>query len=139
MFKFLALALLVSGFGVASFATATESVQVTVRGVLHEDKNGFFCQVNGIVYDIAVNDESRAEMHKFYSDLKGDLVTITGSLHVQVVKEGKPYMIVSTNEIVRLKGERVEVVRVEEQRPVVREYYVERQGGIDLPLVRIRW
>jgi hypothetical protein len=49
-------------------------------------------------------------------------------------------MIIYTNDITRLKGERIKVARVEtEERPVVREVYVERRSGIDLPLVHIHW
>jgi hypothetical protein len=68
------------------------------------------------------------------------MVKVVGELHVQEVKDGKSYMIIYTNDITRLKGERIKVARVEtEERPVVREVYVERRSGIDLPLVHIHW
>jgi len=143
MFRLLVAVMFVSAIGAGAVASAaeTETVQINVRGVLHEDKNGFFFQIDGIVYDIAVNDNNKADMHKFFSGLEGDMVTVSGELHVQEVKGGKPYMIVYTNEITRLKGERVRVInRTEvEERPIVREYYVERRSGIDLPLVHIHW
>ena len=142
--KILSLVLLVSGLGAASAATApapdAQNVQVTIKGVLHEDKNGFFFQIDGMIYDIAVNDQNKADMHKFYTGLEGDTVKVTGELHVQEVKDGKSYMVVYTNDIARLKGERVVVTRVEtEERPVVREYYVEHRNGINLPFVHIGW
>jgi hypothetical protein len=140
MIKCLSVALLLSSLGVASIASDTQSVEVSVKGVLHEDKNGFFFQIDGMVYDIAVNSENKADMHKFFSGLEGDMVKVVGELHVQEVKDGKSYMIIYTNDITRLKGERIKVARVEtEERPVVREVYVERRSGIDLPLVHIHW
>lgn len=141
MMKTLSVALLLSALGSAAIASEAQSVQVTVKGILHQDTHGFFFQIDGTVYDIAVNNENKADMHKFYSGLEGDMVRVSGLLHVQAAKDGKPYMVVYTNDITRLKGERVRVVtRVEtEERPVVREYYMERRGGIDLPFVNIHW
>lgn len=141
MFKLLSVAVLVLGFGATAFAVEAQSVQVTVKGVLHEDKNGFFFQIDGMVYDIAVNVENKTDMHKFFAGLEGDMVRVTGALQHQEVKDGKSYMVVYTNDITRLKGERVVVSRVEtEQHPVVvREYYVEHRKGIDLPFVHIGW
>ena len=140
MIKVLSVALLLSSFGVAAIASDTQSVEVSVKGVLHEDKNGFFFQIDGMTYDIAVNAENKADMHKFFSGLEGDMVKVVGELHVQEVKDGKTYMIIYTNDITRLKGERIKVVHVEtEERPVVREVYVEHRSGIDLPLVHIHW
>jgi hypothetical protein len=137
MNKTMPLVVLLLCFGSVSFAEEPQSAMVTVRGILHEDKHGFFFQIEGTVYDIAVNDANKFDVHKFYTSLEGDMVTVSGVLHVQEVKGGKPYLVVATNEIARLKGERV---RVEvERRPVVREYYVDRRPGIDLPLVHIRW
>ena len=139
----LTVALALSSIGAAAAATApdAQNVQATVKGVLHEDKNGFFFQVDGMIYDIAVNDENKTDMHKFYTGLEGDTVKVNGELHVQEVKDGKPYMIIYTNDITRLKGEKVKVVtRVEtEEHPVVREYYVEHRSGINLPFVHINW
>ncbi|HEY3319256.1 MAG TPA: hypothetical protein VGP72_02125 [Planctomycetota bacterium] len=140
------------GLGVSAFAAAEaekEAATVTVKGVLQEDKNGFFVTVDNVVYDIRINDESKADMHKFYTGLEGDLVKVTGKLHVEEVADKKPYMVLYSNEITRLKGEKVVVVQqpvvveqpvVVQPRVVVREVYVEHpRSHIDVPFVHIRW
>jgi hypothetical protein len=141
MIKILAAVLLAAGFASGVFAEENQNIQVTIKGVLHEDKNGFFFQIDGMVYDIVFNARNKGDMHKFYADLKGDTVKVSGELHIQEVKDKKPYMIVYTNEIARVKGDETKVItRVETvERPVVREYYVEHRPGVDLPFVHIHW
>jgi hypothetical protein len=131
--------LLAVGLGISAFAArAAEGDKVTVRGILQEDKNGFFIKADDVIYDVRINEASKAEMHKFYTALDGDMVKVTGLLHVEEVADKKPYLVLFTNEIARLKGERP--VAVVEQPVVVREVYVERpRSGIDVPFVHIGW
>lgn len=142
MVKYVCAVLLVLGMGSAAFAADPQNVQVTIKGILHEDKNGFFFKIEGAIYDISFNDENKADMHKFFTALEGDMVKVSGELHVQEVKDGKPFFTIYTNDIARLKGERVKVVSREtvvEEPVVTREYYVEHPHGINLPLVHINW
>jgi hypothetical protein len=134
-------AVLAIGLGTSIFAGAVEaeSVVVTIRGVLEEDKNGFFITVDGGVYDISVNDESKADMHKFYTTLEGDMVKVVGSLHVYATSNGKSAMTVFSNDITRLKGEKIVRAAAPSETIVVREHYVERPRGINLPFVHINW
>ena len=140
MFKLLSIALLVSVFGGATMAADGQNVQATVTGVLHVDNHGFFFQIDGMVYDIYVNDDNRADMHKFYDGLGGDMATVSGELHVQDVKDGKSYMVLYSNNVSRLRvASAVGVAHVEPVQPVVvvREHYVEHRSGINLPFVHI--
>ena len=141
---FVLAAVLAVGFGVSALAaTDKEGATVTVKGILQEDKNGFFVTVDGVIYDIRINEQSKADMHKFYTGLEGDLVKVAGVLHVEEVADKKPYLVLYTNDITRLKGEKVVVVEhpVVVQRPVVvREVYVEHpHSHIDVPFVHIGW
>ncbi|HEY3319201.1 MAG TPA: hypothetical protein VGP72_01845 [Planctomycetota bacterium] len=131
-------AVLALGLGGTAFAATEankEDSTITVKGILQEDKNGFFLSADGVIYDVRINNESKADMHKFYTGLEGDLVEVSGVLHTEVA-DNKPYMILYSNDITRLKGERVPVA----QRPV-REVYVEHphSSGIDVPFVHIHW
>ncbi len=132
---------LMGGAFMGAAVEVPQSVQVTIKGFLHEDKNGFFFKIDGVVYDISFHDDNKADMQKFYTGLQGDLVKVSGDLHVQEVKDGKPYLVVYTNDIARLKNETKVVVRegVVERPVVVREYYVEHPRGINLPFVHINW
>lgn len=127
--------------GVGSFIQAAEpeSAIVTLKGVLQQDKNGFFIKIDGTFYDITIGDESKADMQKFYTGLEGDMVRVVGALHVQDVPNGKPYIVVYTNDISRLKGERVVRTTTAPETVIVREHYVERERGIHLPGVHINW
>ena len=138
--KYALIAVLALCAGAGFAVEQPESVQVAVKGVLHEDKNGFFFKIDNTVYDISVNAQNKDDMHKFFASLEGDMVKVSGQLHVQEVKNGQPYLIVYTNDITRLKGERIVTrERVVEERPIVREYYVEHHDRIDLPFVHIGW
>lgn len=141
MIKHIAAAVLVAVLGGVAYSSESASISVTVKGILNEDKHGFFFEIDGMIYDIAVNDKNKDDVHKFYTDLGGDWVTVSGGLHYQEVKDGKSYMVIYTSEIARLKADRVRAATApqEPERVIVREHYVERQGGIDLPLVHIRW
>ena len=137
MNKILLAAVLALGIGSSLMAAEGESAIVTLKGVLQQDKNGFFIKIDGTFYDISIGDESKADMQKFYTGLEGDMVRVMGALHVQDVPNGKPYIVVYTNDITRLKGERI--VRTEPEAVIVREHYVERPRGIHLPGVHINW
>ena len=118
---------------------ATGNVEVTVKGVMQEDKAGMFIVADGQYYDLAFSDDSSADMKKFRSSLNGDMVRVKGNLLVEKSKEGKTRLIVQANEVARLRGERAPEVRYEtrviEDHPV----YVEHEHGIHLPGVHINW
>ncbi len=127
--------------GTTAFA-AQESgnVEVSVKGIMQEDKGGMFIVADGEYYDLVFGDDSSADMKKFHSGLEGDLVRVKGFLIVEKSKEGKVRLVVLANDVARLRGERAVVkveARVIEERPV----YVERERsrGIRLPGVRINW
>jgi hypothetical protein len=137
---------LVLGFGAtAIMAAEPEGTKVTVKGILQEDKNGFFLKAgDGMVYDIRINDESKADMHKFYTGLEGDMVKVSGVLFTEETADKKPYQVVYSDDITRLKGERVAVVAREgvvvERPVVVREVYVEQPHSIHVPgVLHINW
>ena len=117
----------------------TGNVEVTVKGVMQEDKGGMFIIADGEYYDLVFGDDSSADMKKFHSGLEGDLVRVKGNLVVEKSKEGKMRLIVLANDVARLRGERAPAVKVEtrviEEHPV----YVERRNGIHLPGVHINW
>lgn len=119
---------------------AEESVNVQIKGVLHEDKNGFFIRANGGVFDLYFTDEGRADMHKFHSSLEGDMVSVSGTMRVQQDK-GRDFLMVYATDISRLKGEKVVVREVPEQPVIIRDRYIEREhgGGIHLPGIHIHW
>jgi hypothetical protein len=139
MNKLLLAAVLAIGMGTSLMAAEGESAVVTLKGVLQQDKNGFFIKIDGTFYDISIGDESKADMQKFYTGLEGDMVAVTGALHVQDVPNGKPYITVYSNDITRLKGVRVVRTTTEPETVIVREHYVERPRGIHLPGVHINW
>ncbi len=139
MKNFVLAVVLAVGLGVPVFAVEAESAVITVKGVLQEDKNGFFVKVDGTVYDVSVNDESKADMHKFFTALEGDMVKVTGVLHVQDVPNAKSIMYIYSNDITRLKGEKIVRTEVVGEPVIVREHYVERSRGINLPFVHINW
>lgn len=142
--RFVLAAVLALGLGVAAFA-ATDAAggSVTVKGLLQEDKNGFFLKVDEVIFDIRINDQSKADVHKFYTSLQGDMVNVTGVLRVEEVADKKPYVLLYANGITRVRSERVAVAQqpvVVEQPVVVREVYVERpRSHIDVPFVHIGW
>lgn len=128
--------------GASAFAAhEAGSVEVTVKGVMQEDKGGLFIVVDGQYYDVVFDDDSSVEMKKFHSRLEGDMVRVKGNLVVEKGKNGSLRLLVLANEVARLRGERATEVkyepRVVEERPV----YVERERarGIRLPGVRINW
>ena len=129
--------------GGAAFAAETPNVEVTVKGVMQEDKGGMFIVADGQYYDLVFSDESNAEMKKFHAGLEGDMVRVKGALVVEQTKDGKTRLLVVTNDVTRLRGERAAaaVVKVEprviEERPVYIER--ERSRGINLPGVHINW
>jgi hypothetical protein len=138
---FLAAALALT-LGASVFAEdATSSVEVTVKGIMQEDKGGMFILADGNYYDLIFSDEANADMKKFYGGLEGDMVRVKGGLVVEKDKEGKMRLLVLATDVARLKGERAPAVkhepRVIQERPV----YVERERarGIRLPGVRINW
>jgi hypothetical protein len=138
--KMVVAAALALTFGTAAFAEDTSgSVEVTVKGIMQEDKGGMFIVADGLYFDLVFNEESAADMKKFHSGLEGDMVKVTGVLVVEKNKDGSSRMIVLANDVARLKGVRT-VVRVEprivEERPV---YVRERRSGIHLPGVHINW
>jgi len=130
-------------FGACTFASAADeaNVRVTVKGTLHQDKYGYFVQADGQTFELNFSDEGKTDMQKFYSDLKGDWVKISGALVIGEVTNGKPRLIVYSDDVAREK-----VVIVGERQPppqqvIVRENYVEhrRGGGIRLPGIHIHW
>jgi hypothetical protein len=136
----LAAALALSLGGVAFAATETaKNVEVTVKGVMQEDKGGMFIVADGEYYDMVFSDESSADMKKFHSGLEGDMVRVKGNLIVERTKDGKVRLVVLANDVARLRGERAPEVKYEarviEKRPV----YVEQSRGIHLPGVHINW
>ncbi len=141
--KFVLAATLALAFGGAVFAaTEPSSVEVTVKGIMQEDKGGMFIVAGGQSYDLIFSDESSAEMKKFHSGLEGDLVRVKGSLVVEKTKDGKTRLLVVANDVARLRGERpvaavVVEPRIVEERPVYIER--ERSRGIHLPGVHINW
>lgn len=129
-------------FGACTFAADEGNVNVTVKGTLHEDKYGFFVQADGQTFDLNFNEAGKADMHKFYADLKGDPVKVSGALVIGEVTNGKPRLIVYSNDVSRIKGDGGVVTerRVIEQPVIVRENYVEHHGGgIHLPGIHINW
>jgi hypothetical protein len=129
--------------GVTAFAATDlgKSVEVTVKGVMQEDKGGMFIVADGEYYDLVFGDDSSADMKKFHSGLEGDMVRVKGNLIVDRTKDGKVRLVVLTNDVARLKGERAPEIkyepRVVEERPVFIER--ERSRGINLPGVHINW
>jgi len=139
--KFLAAAVLAASFGMT---WAAEDAQVTIKGVLLEDKNGFYVRANGGTFDLYFSEEGREDLRKFHKGLEGDMVQVSGSLQVREDK-GHTFLMVYANDISRLKGEHVVVretppVVVSPPPVVVRERYVERDHvGIHLPGIHIHW
>ena len=143
--RYVLIASLMVGLGASAFAAQEPNVTVTVKGILHEDKNGFFIQADNAVYDLVFDENSRADMHKFHAALKGDWVKVSGALRVEEVANAKPSLVVYANDIGRFRPETVvQTTTVAEpvvvERPViVREHYVEHNRGINLPGVHINW
>ncbi len=144
--RFFAAAILAACMG-ASWAS--DDVQVTIKGVLNEDKNGFYVRANGGMFDLYFTEEGRADMRKFHSSLQGDMVQVSGTLNVRE-HNGKTFLNVYASDIKRMKGERAvtetttttTVVPAAPPPPpvVVRERYVERDhSGIHLPGIHIHW
>lgn len=141
--RYVLIASLVIGLGASAFAAQEPNVTVTVKGILHEDKNGFFIQADNSVYDLVFDQGARADMHKFHDGLKGDWVKVSGALSVEDVANAKPRLVVYANDIGRFRPETVVTTTTEPvvvERPViVREHYVERERGIHLPGIHINW
>ena len=138
--KSLLAATLALTLGTAVFAAQdTGSVEVTIKGVMQEDKGGMFIMADGQAYDLVFSDENSAEMKKFHAGLEGDMVRVKGQLVIEKTKDGKMVLTVQANDIARLRGERVPVVV--STPPVIQErVYVERErSGIHLPGVHINW
>ena len=140
--KMILAATLALTLGTAAFAATdapSGNVEITVKGIMQEDKGGMFIVADGEYYDLVFGDDSSADMKKFFGGLEGDLVKVKGNLVVEKSKEGKTRLVVVTNDVSRLRGERPTVVKYEprviEERPV----YVERSRGIHLPGVHINW
>ena len=139
--KMILAATLALTLGTAAYAAAetpSGNVEVTVKGIMQEDKGGMFIVADGEYYDLVFGDESSADMKKFFGGLEGDWVKVKGNLVVEKSKEGKTRLVVVTNDVSRLRGERTVIKyepRVIEERPV----YVERSRGIHLPGVHINW
>lgn len=127
--------------GAVAFAAETPNVEVTVKGVMQEDKGGMFIIADGQYYDLVFSDESNADMKKFHGGLEGDMVRVKGSLVVEKSKEGKMRLVVVTNDVARLRGERAVVTEVKVEPRIIEErpVYVERSRGIHLPGVHIGW
>ena len=138
--KSLLAAMLALTLGATAFAVhAAGSVEVTVKGVMQEDKGGMFIMAGGQSYDLVFGDESSAEMKKFHGGLEGDMVQVKGILVVEKTKDGKMVLTVQTNDVARLRGERAPIV-VSEPRVIQERVYVEREhSGIHLPGVHINW
>lgn len=139
--KFMTATSLTLLIGVTAFgAQQTANVEVIVKGVMQEDKGGMFIFADGQYYDLVFGDDSNADMKKFHAGLEGDMVRVKGNLIVEKSKDGKMRLVVLTNDVSRLRGERATEVKVEpriiEERPV----YIERErSGIHLPGVHINW
>jgi hypothetical protein len=142
--KMILAAALALTLGMSAFAAqdnANDSVEVTVKGIMQEDKGGMFILADGEYFDLVFSDENSADMKKFHAGLEGDLVKVQGRLVVEKSKDGKVRLLVLTNDVARLRGVRpVREVKYEprviEERPV---YVRERSSGIRLPGVRINW
>ena len=140
--KYLLVALL--AFSGMAFAADEDDAKITLKGTLHGDKFGYFVQANGGVFELIFNESGKADMQKFYGDIKGDLVQVAGTLYIDDDGKGKPRMTVYANDISRVKRvvvtERREVVTTPPP-VIVRETYVEprRRHGVDLPGVHIHW
>src|SRR3954467_1397775 len=101
-------ALLALTLGTSAFAAVeSANVEVTVKGVMQEDKGGMFIVADGEYYDLVFNDSSNADMKKFYTGLEGDMVKVKGNLVVEHSKDGKTRLVVLANDVFRLRGERV--------------------------------
>lgn len=129
--------------GTAAFAAAqaNPNVEVTVKGIMQEDKGGMFIVADGQYYDLVFADDSNADMKKFHTGLEGDLVRVKGSLVVEKSKDGKIRLVVVTNDVSRLRGERPVDVKYEPRIVEERPIYIERERsrGINLPGVHINW
>jgi hypothetical protein len=126
-----------------AFAVDEDDAKVTIKGTLHGDKFGYFVHANGGVFDLIFSEAGKADMQKFYGEIKGDLVQVAGTLYVDDDGKGKPRLTVYANDISRVKRvvvtERREVV-VAPPPVIVREEYVERRRhGVDLPGIHIHW
>jgi len=129
--------------GAAAFAAETPNVEITVKGVMQEDKGGMFIVADGQYFDLVFSDDSNADMKKFHAGLEGDMVRVKGSLVVEKNKDGKMRLLVVTNDVARLRGERAVVTEVKVEPRVIEErpVYIERERsrGINLPGVHINW
>jgi len=129
--------------GMSAFAAhESNNVEVTVKGVMQEDKGGMFIVADGQSFDVVFSDEHGADMKKFYGGLEGDMVKVKGNLIVEKNKDGSTRLLVVTNDVARLRGERAPAEvkyepRVIQERPVYIER--ERSRGIRLPGVHINW
>ena len=141
--RFVLITALMVGLGASVFAAQEPNVTVTVKGILHEDKNGFFIQADNSVYDLVFDEGSRADMHKFHGALKGDWVKVSGAFRIEEVANAKPHLVVYANDIGRFRPETVVTTTTEPvvvERPVVvREHYIEHDRGINLPGIHINW
>lgn len=141
--KVILAATLALALGATAFAAqeTTGSVEVTVKGVMQEDKGGMFIVADGQPYDLVFDQNSSADMKKFHSSLEGDMVRVKGNLVVEKDKDGKMHLVVMANEVARLRGQRGTDVKYEprviEERPVYIERY--HRSGIHLPGVHINW
>jgi len=129
--------------GMTAFAEekSANNVEVTVKGVMQEDKGGMFIVADGQYYDLVFGDDSNADMKKFHSGLEGDMVRVQGKLIVEKDKDGKVRLVVVAGEVARLRGMHAVDAKFEprivEERPVYIER--ERSRGIHLPGVHINW
>jgi len=117
------------------------NVEVSVKGVMQEDKGGMFIVADGQYFDLVFPDDSSADMKKFHSSLEGDMVQVHGKLVVEKDKDGKVRLVVVAGEVNRMRGVRATEThfepRVIETQPVYIER--ERERGIHLPGVHINW
>lgn len=132
---------LMAGATAFAAAQATANVEVTVKGIMQEDKGGMFIVADGQYFDLVFSDESSLDMKKFHSGLEGDLVRVKGNLIFEKTKDGKQRLLVVTNDVSRLRGERPVDVKYEPRIVEERPIYVERERGrgINLPGVHINW
>jgi len=138
--KMILAATLALTFGATAFAAQeAHSVEVTVKGVMQEDKAGMFIIADGEYYHLVFSDESSADMKKFHSGLEGDMVRAKGNLVVEKDKDGKKRLVVLVNDVARLRGERAVDVKYEPRIIVEHPVYVERSNSIHLPGVHINW
>ena len=141
MVKLGSLVLLLACLGSAGMASDTQSVQITVMGVLHENKNGFYFKVDGMVFEIARSIDRKSNRYKFYTGVEGDTVKVTGELQIQTVNAGRLYMVIHSDDIVRLNSEKTRMASraALESASFAGGLFTARRKVIHAPFVYLYW